>query len=192
MKHRIIYILPFVLLYQSLFGQLDRTKKPMPAPAPEIKIGQYQSFELPNGLKVFVVENHKLPRVALSLVLDTDPVIEGSKSGYVSTMGELMSKGTTTRKKEQLDEEIDFIGASLSTSSTGIYASSLKKHSDKLLELMTDVLLNPSFPQEELDKIKKQTLSGLALQKDDPDAISDNVSNVLVYGKNHPYGEIET
>jgi zinc protease len=102
---------------------------------------------------------------------------------------QLLRTGTTTRTKDQLDEEIDFIGASLSTSATGIYASSLKKHTNKLLDLMSDVLLNSDFKQEELDKIKLQTMSALASQKDDPSAIARNVKNALVYGKNHPYGE---
>jgi zinc protease len=193
MRFKIFSIIVFSLLSFYTSGQkLDRSKKPSPGPAPEIKIGNYESFELPNGLKVFVVENHKLPRVAFSLVLDRDPLLEGDKAGYISTTGELIGRGTKTRTKEQLDEEVDFIGASFSTSSTGMYGSSLKKHTNKLVEIMADVLLNPSFPAEELEKIKKQTLSALAADKDDPDAISDDVAAALVYGKNHPYGEITT
>jgi len=87
---------------------------------------------------------------------------------------------------------VDFIGASLSASATGIYASSLTKHTDKLLELMSDVLLNPAFKQEELDKIKKQSISGLKAAKEEPSAIAGNVRKVLLYGKDHPYGELET
>jgi zinc protease len=193
MKIKIFYILFVSFISVSAFAQkLDRTQKPAPGPAPEIKIGNYESFELPNGLKVFVVENHKLPRVSFSLVLDLDPIIEGDKSGYVSTAGELIGRGTKTRTKDQLDEEIDFIGASFNTSSSGMYGSSLKKHGEKLLEIMSDVLLNPSFPVAELDKIKKQTISAIAANKDDPEAIADDVASVLVYGKDHPYGEITT
>lgn len=173
-------------------AQVDRTKAPEPAPAPEIKIAEYQSFELKNGLKVFVVENHKLPRVAFSLTLDNEPILEGDKAGYVSMTGQLLRNGTTNRSKAQLDEEIDFIGASLSTSSNGVFASSLTKHKEKLLELMTDVLFNPAFPEEELEKIRKQTLSGLAAAKEDPSSIANNVSSVLLYGKDHPYGELTT
>lgn len=183
----LIILLSFAV---SAFAQVDRTKAPEPGPAPKIQIGDYQSFELKNGLKVFVVENHKLPRVAFSLMLDNEPIIEGDKAGYVSITGQLLRNGTTNRTKAQLDEEIDFIGASISTSSSGVFASSLTKHKDKLLELMTDVLFNPAFPEEELEKIRKQTLSGLAANKEDPSAIANNVSSVLVYGKDHPYGEL--
>ncbi|GAB3571222.1 hypothetical protein GCM10027578_29090 [Spirosoma luteolum] len=172
--------------------KLDRSKLPADAPAPQIKIGKPETFTLPNGLKVFVVENHKLPRVAFSLVLDREPILEGDKAGYVDLTGQLLRAGTKTRTKEQLDQEIDFIGATLSTSPTGLYALSLKKHTPKLLELMSDVLLNPAFPQAELDKLKKQTKSGLASSKDNPNAISSRVANLVMFGKDHPYGELTT
>ena len=172
--------------------KIDRSKRPTAAAAPEIKLGKTESFTLPNGLKVFVVENHKLPKVSYSLSLDIDPVSEGDMAGYIEAAGQLMERGTKNRTKEQLDKEVDFIGATLSSYSTGVYASSLKKHQDKLLTLMTDVLLNANFNQEELDKIKKQTISGIATSKDSPDAIADNARHALVYGKNHPYGEIAT
>ena len=171
---------------------LDRSKPPEPGPAPEIKLGTAETFTMDNGLKVFVVENHKLPRVAFSLVLDLDPMFEGENAGYISTAGQLLSRGTTSRTKSQLDEEIDFIGASLSTSASGVYASSLSKHREKILELMADVALRPSFPEEELEKIKTETISGIQASKDDPGAIAGNVSRALLYGKDHPYGELVT
>jgi predicted Zn-dependent peptidase len=177
----------------GVFAQkLDRSKRPTAGPAPEIKLGKIESFTLENGLKVFVVENHKLPKVSFSLSLDTDPIMEGEMAGYISATGELLARGTKTRTKQQLDQEIDFIGATLSPYSSGIYASSLKKHQDKLLTLMADVLMNADFKQDELDKIKKQTISGLASSKDNPDAIAANVKSVLLYGNKHPYGEIST
>lgn len=176
----------------AAYAQVDRTKAPEPGPAPEINLGDYNMFELKNGLKVIVVENDKLPRVQFSLILNQEAVKEGDKAGYASLAGQMLRQGTKSMNKAQLDEAIDFIGASLGTSSNGIFASSLKKHQDRLLELMTEILYNPSFPQEELDKLTKQTLSGLQAEKESPDAIASNVSSVLTYGKEHPYGEIPT
>jgi len=175
-----------------LFGQVDRSIQPGPGPAPEIQIGEYESFQLDNGLKVFVVENDKLPRVAFSLVLHREAIMEKENMGYVSIAGNLLRTGTTTKSKDEIDEAIDFIGANISTSSTGIYASSLSKHTETLMELMSDILLNPTFKQEELDKIKKQTLSGLQAAKEQPAAIASNVRKALLFGKDHPYGELET
>jgi zinc protease len=168
---------------------LDRSIRPAGAEAPVIKIGEYQSFELPNGLKVFVVENHKIPRLAYSLVLDYDPVFEGEMAGYTSFSGQLMRTGTTTRTKDQIDEAVDMIGANLSTSAGGIYANCLTRHNETLLSVMSDVLLNAEFTAEELEKIRTQTLSGLEADKNDPGAISQRVNQVIVYGSNHPYGE---
>jgi predicted Zn-dependent peptidase len=195
MNKRCKYTLLSLLLLLTATGfsqTLDRSKIPGPGPAPTFSIGKYESFELLNKLKVFVVTNKKIPRVAFNLVLDYTPVLEKELAGYVTIAGAMLRTGTKTRSKDQLDEEIDFIGASLNTSSTGIYAVSLKKHQEKLLELMTDVLLHPSFPQAELDRIKKETISGLAASKDEPEALASLVSNVVVYGKNHPYGEPTT
>ena len=80
-------------------------------------------FTLDNGLKVILVENHKLPRVSFQLRLDIDPVKEGDKAGYVSMAGDLLRSGTNSRTKEQIDEAIDFIGGTLNTYSTGMYAA---------------------------------------------------------------------
>jgi len=73
-----------------------------------------------------------------------------------------------------------------------MYGAALKKHNETLLELMSDILLNPVFKEEELEKIRKQTLSALAYNRNDPSAISEDVSDVLFFGKDHPYGEILT
>ena len=190
---RAVLIVWFVLgVLGSVIAQVDRSKAPLPAPAREIKIGEYQSFTLKNGLQVFVVEDHKLPRLQFSIQLKHDPIFEGEKAGYVSIAGNLIGTGTTSRTKAQLDEEVDFLGASLNTSAYSLYASSLSKHTNKLLELMTDVLYNPSFEQSELDKLKTQTMSGIAAGKDDPGTIANNVRGFLLYGKDHPYGEVAT
>jgi predicted Zn-dependent peptidase len=193
--HRItprLLAVTFALVCVVAHAQVDRSHAPKPAPAREIKIGDYQSFTLKNGLQVFVVENHKLPRIQVSLQLKNDPIMEKEKVGYVELTGELIGTGTTTRSKAQLDEEVDFIGATLNTNWNSIFASSLTKHRDKLLELMTDVLYNPAFNPDELAKLKTQKLSELASDKDDPSSIVANVRTSLVYGKDHTYGEIET
>lgn len=186
-------LITFCFTLQISFAQkLDRSVRPKPAAAPVIKLGDTKTFELENGLKVFVVENTKLPRVSFSLVLNIDPELEGNSAGLQNAFGELMSSGTLNRSKEKLNNEIDFMGASLNTSSTGLNASSLKKHTEKLLAIMADIVMNPDFKNEELEKIKTNMLSSLAAEKDNPDAIIAKVQSALVFGKNHPYGEIET
>jgi zinc protease len=175
------------------WGQtLDRSQRPKPGPAPEIKLGKTETFILPNGLKVFVVENHKMPTVSMSIQLDIRQELQGSMAGYSDFVGELLSRGTKTRSKDKLNEEIDFIGATISANSEGAYASGLKKNQTKIMELLSDIIINSDFKQEELDKLKTQALSGLETSKTDPDNMMDNVTKVLNYTTNHPYGEIET
>ncbi|MCX6208557.1 MAG: pitrilysin family protein [Bacteroidetes bacterium] len=173
-------------------AQVDRTKAPAPNAAPIIKIGTPAKFVLPNGLKVFVVQNNKLPRVSASLTFNYDPILEGDKAGYVSLAGELIKQGTTTKKKEVLDEEVDFLGANLSTSASSASVNALSSNFNKAFGLMADVVLHPAFLESEFDRLKKQTLTGLEAEKEDPNSISSNVSNKLMYGANHPYGEFNT
>ena len=169
-----------------------RHNAPAPGPAPTIKVKDAANFTLANGLQVIVAENNKLPVVSFQVFVDVPPIMEGDQAGAASIAGDLLSRGTTTKTKAEIDEAVDFIGADFNTSSSGIYASSLKKHTESLMAIASDVLFNPAFPRDEFEKIKKQTLSGLASQKDDPNAIASNVSNVINYGKDHPYGEIVT
>ena len=194
MMNKIILTLTFFIAATTLNAQyeIDRSSAPKPGKAPEINIGSPASFVLENGLKVFVVENHKLPKVSFQLSIDKDPKLETGHVGLSSMMGDMLSAGTTTKTKQQIDEEIDFIGASISTFSSGIYASCLSKHKEKVLEIASDILLNPAFPEQELEKKKKRLMSSLKSVKTDANSISSRVGGVLKYGKNHPYGEVQT
>ncbi len=189
-----IYTLFIALVTLSLSAQvtIDRSTAPTPGPARTPEIGSYESFELKNGLKVFVVEDHKLPRITMSLILDRDPIVEGAKAGYVSIAGDLIGAGTANRTKSALDEEVDFMGANFGTGSNSIRVGGLSKYTDQLIDILSDVLLNPSFPEEEFDKLKSQMISGLKANADDPDAISGNLRGAALYGLEHPYGEVMT
>lgn len=185
-------ILAMALVACNASRPLDRSVVPVAGPAPKIQIGQYQMATLSNGLKLVVVENHKLPRVSYTINLDIDPLFEGDRAGFAMLSGDLMKAGTRTRSKTQIDESVDFMGASLSTSSGGVSGSCLAKHSEEFLMLMADVVLNPTFPSEELEKSRKQQLSNLANEKTDPNSMSDKIGNVMKFGANHPYGETMT
>ena len=182
-----LFLMPF-----SLSAQVDRSKAPKPGPAPIIKVAQPPMITLSNGLKIFVVQNSKLPKVSVTLTLDVDPFVEGENAGYASMAGSLMGVGTKTKTKEVLDEEVDFLGADLSTSATSASVNALTNNFDKAFSLMADVVLNPSFPADELEKLRKRTISGLQTQKDDANAIKSKVISKLMYGSKHPYGEFET
>ena len=189
-----IYLFALLLTTFTLQGQveIDRSKAPSPGPTRTSTIAAYESFELKNGLKVFVVEDHKLPRITMSLILDRAPIVEGDKAGYISIAGDLIGSGTKSRTKAQLDEEVDFMGANFSTSASSIRAGGLSKYTDDLLDIFSDVLLNPSFPEDEFTKLKSQMTSGVKANSENVDAISGNLTGAAIYGLEHPFGEVMT
>ena len=190
-KTLILSLISFFLVLSSL-AQVDRSQKPQPGPAPEIRLGDFEKFTMPNGLRVIVVENRQVPVVSFQLTLDIDPVMEGDAKGYVDLAGSMLREGTTNRSKQQIDESIDFIGASLSTFATGMFGSSLTRHTETLLDLMSDILLNPTFPEEELQRLVNQSISALATVPTDANSIVQNVATAVAYGPQHPYGEVVT
>jgi zinc protease len=187
-----LYLFLFLVPLVTMAQNIDRTKAPSPGKAPLIQVGDPVKFTLANGMKVFVVKNTKLPQVSATLALDYDGIAEGDKAGVAQMAGQLLKRGTTTKSKAQLDEAIEFLGGSMSTSSLSASVSSLKENFPSLLGLLSEVVLQPALSTEELEKIRKQVLSGIESNKDDADAISGNVVKKLVYGANHPYGEMAT
>ena len=143
----------------NLFAQLDRSIRPTGGVAPIINIKESDVFTLSNGITVILSENHKIPRISINLVLGSNPILEGTKTGLSSIAGELLMSGTVNRTKDQLDQEIDFIGANINTSSQNVSLQCLTKHVVKCLDLMTDVLFHPTFPEDEFIRLKKQLLN---------------------------------
>lgn len=173
------------------FGQLDRSNAPKPGAAPEINIAEPEVFELDNGLKVILSTNHRQPKVSFNLVFTSDPALEAEKAGLSGLVGELILGGTTNRSKDEIDNEKDFIGATLAAGSNSIFMSCLTKHMDKGLDLMLDVLHNANFPEDEFERVKKQTESGLLSAKTDPNSMASNAVSKSVF-PNHPFGEVMT
>lgn len=170
--------------------KLDRSIRPTAGPAATIQLKKPEIFTLDNGMKVFVVENHKNTKISFSLQLDLPPMMEGDKTGLSGFTGQMIGTKTKSRTKDQINEEIDFIGADFNTSGGGMSGSCLKKHLPKFMDVFSDVLLHSEFSQEELDKIKTQTKSSLASEKTTPASMASNLKSRMVYGKNHPYGEV--
>ena len=181
-----------VSLFLTTIMQAQDRPQPKPGPAPVINIGKPQTFELKNGLKVMVVENHKLPRVSFNLSLDNAPYAEGAKKGVDDLTSSMLGNGTATMSKDKFNEEIDFLGANIGFSLGGASASGLSKYSDKILALMVDGALNSVFTQEELEKERAKLLEGLKSNEKSVEAVAGRVEDVLFYGKTHPSGEYLT
>ncbi|WP_299063062.1 pitrilysin family protein [uncultured Polaribacter sp.] len=189
MKTKILSIIAVITMSFATNAQIDRSKMPTPGPDPVVKLGSAEKFSLENGLTVIMVENHKLPRVSATLRIDNKPYLEANIAGVSGMMGSLLGRGTTNISKDDFNEKVDFLGASVSYYSTGASARSLKKYFPEVLGLMVDGVKNSTFTQEEFDKEKEVTLENLKSTEKNVPAIAGRVQNILVYGKNHPYGE---
>lgn len=170
-------------------GQIDRSVRPKAAAAPAINIKNSEVFKTANGITVVLSENHKLPRVSFNMVMGASPMIEGSKAGLNQLMGQLILSGTTARSKDVLDKEIDYMGATLNADGSSLYLSCLTKHLEKSLGIMQDVLMNPSFPESEFARIKKQAESGLLAAKSSPDEMAGNAERKVNF-PNHPNSDV--
>ncbi len=189
MKTKYISIITLLFLTLSLSAQIDRSVQPKPGPSPKINLGKPETFELKNGLKVLVVENHKLPRVSATLTIDNNPIFEGDKAGVSSLTGSLIGSGTKNISKDAFNEEVDYLGANLTFSSQGARLNSLSKYFPRILELMADGSQNPIFTQEDFDKEVNILLDGIKSGEKSVGEIASRVQSALAYGKNHPYGE---
>ena len=183
----------FIYIAASLFltitMQAQDRPQPKAGPAPTININKPQSFILKNGLKVLVVENHKLPRVSFNLTLDNPPYAEGNKKGVSDILSGMLGNGTETVTKDAYNEEIDFLGADINFYASGASANGLSRYSKRILELMADGALNPLFDQKEFEKVKEKIIEGLKSDEKSVTAIARRVENVLTFGKEHYKGE---
>lgn len=184
----IIAILLVCLVGTSLSAQIDRSQMPKPGPAPTVNIGEPDTFTLKNGLKVLVVENDKLPRVSARLIIDNKPFTE-QKPGTQAMVASLLGTGTEETSKDEFNEEIDFLGASISFGAESAYASSLSKFFPRIMELMAEGALQPKFVQEEFESEKAKLIEGLKSSQKDVGTIANRLSSSLAYGSNHPYGQ---
>jgi zinc protease len=174
-------------------GQVDRTKKPPRGPTPHIALPKVQHAVLKNGLAVRLVEYHKLPLVECNLVLATGTTADrADKAGTANLVMRLLDEGTEKRTSLEIADALDYIGARLSASTTydGSFVTleTLKEHLAAALDIFGDVLLHSTFPQSEFDRVKKEVLTSLVQQRDQPAVIANKVFASKLYGNVHPYG----
>jgi zinc protease len=166
---------------------------PAPGPAKPFHFPQAATKTLPNGLRVFVVTDHSEPAVAAQLMIMSAGSIKDPKDmpGVAQMTANLLTQGTTKRSAQDIAEAIDFVGGSLSAmagkDSTTVMLDVVKKDLQTGLDLMSDVVLHPSFQGEELERQRQQLLSNLTVQYSDPEYLASVVFNRAVYGSS-PYG----
>jgi zinc protease len=144
-----------------------------------------------SGIVVLFLERHSLPTVHLQLLIKAGGTLDpNGREGTANLTASLLDEGTATRTSKQIAEAIDFIGASLSAAaspeSTTLSLSVLKKDLDTGMTLLSDVLLHPSFPQPEMERVRQQIIGGLIAEEDEPGAVASKAWQELIFGA-HPY-----
>lgn len=148
---------------------------------------------LDNGMIVYLLEDHDLPIFNVTMRFKTGAVYEpGEKAGLASLTGSVMRRGgTKTRKPEQMNEELEFIAASVETSigreSGSASLSTMKKDINKGLEILADVIMDPAFPEEMIKKEKDEVLEGIRRENDNPGQIVFREFRKILYKESHPY-----
>lgn len=168
-----------------------RQAPPPPQPAKDVQFPSFEQKTLPNGLRVVVVEHHETPAVTVQVLLEAGQAFEPpAKAGLAGATANLLREGTATRSAQQIAGAIDSIGGNLNVYAgrDSAYAT-IQVTSDQLdlgLDLLTDVVLRPSFPTEELERWRRQTLNGLQIQQEDASYLADATFQRAVFG-DHPY-----
>jgi zinc protease len=171
---------------------VDRTKVPEPGKPPELQLPKLQRQTLSSGLRIVLAERHALPVVNMWLLVDAGYAADQfAAPGTGSLAMAMVDEGTKTRSALEIADELDALGMRLGSGSdldmSFVTMSALKTNLDKSLELFADVILNPSFPQDELERQRKQRLAAIQNEKAQPFAMALRVLPKLVYGAGHAY-----
>jgi zinc protease len=162
----------------------------------ELKLPPYRNVKLGNGLTLLLMEQHEVPVISFSFIIKAGSVADpAGKEGLASLTAGLLRKGTRTRSADQIAAELDFIGGLLDTDAALDYTSGtaefINKDINKGLDLLSDVLLNPTFPQAEVAKLIKQRTDEIRAAKDQAQGVIGRYFYSYLYG-NHPYARPTT
>ncbi len=174
----------------------DRKQLPLGAAPPKFALPPVHRRTLSNGIQVLVVENHELPSLSLSVVF---PVGTSSdtvgKTGLADLLAAVWNEGTQTRTSEQIAEALANIGARLSVSAdwdtSGAQLYTLKRTLPQALEVFADILQNPAFPADELERQRNIAIGRLMQVRNEPNALASLAAAAKLYGPEHPYGRPE-
>ncbi len=190
--NRMISVLLAVLL-AGIAAVPAPAKEAPPAPEPMKKLSfpSYKEMKLKNGLEIVVVEQHEQPVASIVLAIKAGSTLDPEgKSSLASFTGTLINKGTKTRDSKQLADWIESVGGTVSVGTdeddTTINISILSEYLPTAYEYLSDIILNPTFPEDELQEERKRSITAIEFEKSDPNAMADRHFCEVVYGR-HPY-----
>ncbi|MGG7607365.1 M16 family metallopeptidase [Massilia sp. BKSP1R2A-1] len=173
---------------------VDRSKEPALGKPMALKLPEMQKTTLSNGLKVVLAERHEAPVVNFQLLVDSGYASDAAdKPGVASLAMRMLEEGTKTRKSLEIGEAFESLGAQFgagaSLDSGTVYMNTLKATMPQALTLYSDLILNPSFPQNEFERLQKDRLAAIAREKTVPQLMALRVLPEILYGKDHPYAK---
>jgi zinc protease len=190
-----VYTLEITPYPERMAGKdsVDRSKLPEPGPAPAVQFPEFQRFTLGNGLKVILAERHAIPMVRLNLVLDAGFATDlAGIPGTADLAMAMLDEGTSRRTALQVSEELALLGAGLGTGSdldaSYVSLSTLKEKLDAALDIYADVILNPTFPDADFQRLRKLQIAQIQQEKSSPFTMALRVLPKLLYGAGHAYG----
>ena len=188
----VLEILPFPE-YTVSKSDVDRTKLPEVESTPDSKFPEIERATMANGMRLVVAERHSVPVVEAVLLFDAGFATDQQSSpGTAKLAMDILDEGTLNRSSIEISDELSMLGARLYCGSnldqSHVSLSALKKNLKQSLDLMADVVINPSFPQKEFGRLKKEQLADIEQENANPQSVALRVYPVLLYGKGHPYG----
>jgi zinc protease len=189
----VLDIVPYPTLSAAAADTMIRKSLPAVGAPPVAKFPAFERKTLANGMKLIFVHRPTVPIVQFTMLFDA-----GYATDVFSTLGtanlamNMLDEGTKTRTALQISDELQLLGARLNTGSnldiSTVSMSALKTNLDKSLDLYADVILNPSFPKADFERLQKQTIAGIKREKAQPIQMGVRVLAPLLYGTGHPYG----
>ena len=178
--------------YLTTKGGADRSKIPTAGKAPELKLPPLQRTTLSNGLKIVLAERHNAPIVGMRLIVDAGYAADSlAKPGTAKLALAMLKEGTKARDSLAIAARADSLGAQITTGSTldtsYISLSALTARLPESLELFAEVLLQPTFPEADLTRLRGQVLAAIQQEKAQPQGIASRLFPKLVYGEGHAY-----
>lgn len=192
---RTLFALPLLIATLGVPARAQDAPPP-PLPLKPVSFPEFSQATLASGARVIMVENHEQPVVTVSLRIKSGSAFDPEgKEGLAAAVASLLNKGTTTRSAREVAEAIDFIGASFGAGAgedwTSVTVTTTKGFLDDALEIMADVVLHPTFPDDELETERKRILSALQVELSQPSAVAERHFVSGIYG-DHPYGGLMT
>ncbi len=175
---------------QKTPSSFDRSVIPSDGPDPLLNIPLVWDANLADGMRIFGIQQDELPLVQFNIVLKGGHYLDDpEKPGVANLVSELMMEGTKNKSPQQLEEEIEKLGASINMNTSGsditISVNTLSRNYDKALALVEEILLEPRWDAEEFDMAKSKVLNRLMRQKADPNSLARDAFNELVYGNDN-------